>query len=151
MEKHFANLHTIVLAESRSQRIYLGGTCNGSRWREDRVIPVLEQLNIDYFNPIVDDWDDSARKNELYQRNKGCDTLLYVITPKMQGVYSIAEVVDDSNKRPESTIFVIERVDGDTFSQSQWRSLNAVARLVEQNGVKTFYSIDEFLTSLQRS
>ena len=31
----------------------------------------------------------------------------------MTGVYSIAEVVDDSNKRPGKTILVILRDDGD--------------------------------------
>ena len=39
-------------------------------------------------------------EEEIKQRAE-CDFCLYVITPKMTGVYSIAEVVDDSNKRPE--------------------------------------------------
>jgi len=32
-------------------KIFLGGTCNESTWR-NRIIPMLE---IDYFNPVVDD------------------------------------------------------------------------------------------------
>ena len=43
-------------------------------------------------------------EEELKQREE-CDFVLYVITPKMTGVYSIAEVVDDSNKRREKTLF----------------------------------------------
>lgn len=53
-----------------------------------------------------------------------------MITPRMTGVYSIAEVIDDSNKRPEKTIFCIqndinnkERLE---FSKDQLKSLNKV-------------------------
>lgn len=77
------------------KRVFLGGTCNESQWRE-RLIP---KLRIDYFNPVVEDWILQCMEEELKQR-KECDVCLYVITPKMTGVYSIAEVVDDSNKRP---------------------------------------------------
>lgn len=65
---------------------------------------------------------------------------MYVVTPKMKGVYSIAEVVDDSNKKPKQTIFVRLRSDGVgvKFDEAQWRSLGAVALLVEKNGVKVF-------------
>ena len=34
------------------------------------------------------------------------DFVLYGITNYIKGVYSIAEVVDDSNKRPGKTIFL---------------------------------------------
>jgi GH15 family glucan-1,4-alpha-glucosidase len=47
---------------------------------------------------------------ELRQRET-CDICLYVITPKMTGVYSIAEVIDDSNKRPNKTVLVRLRTD----------------------------------------
>ena len=77
-------------------------------------------------------------KEELRQR-KLCDFCLYVITPKMTGVYSIAEVVDDSNKKPGKTVFVRLRDDEDKrFDEGQWKSLGAVAQLVERNGVAVF-------------
>ena len=82
--------------------IFLGGTCNNSTWRE-KLIPLLD---IDYFNPVVDDWTPDCMAEEIKQREK-CDFVLYVITPEMTGVYSIAEVTDDSNKRPEKTIKVV--------------------------------------------
>jgi len=80
--------------------VFLGGTAANSTWR-DELIP---SLKIDYFNPIVDDWNEEAQKAEIKKR-ENCDFCLYVITPEMEGVYSIAEVIDDSNKRPERTIF----------------------------------------------
>ena len=81
-------------------------------------------------------------KEELKQR-ESCDYCLYVITPKMKGVYSIAEVVDDSNKRTDKTIFVCLRCDDGVqpFNDGQWNSLTAVVRMVKCNGSKVFYDL----------
>jgi len=119
------------------KKVFLGGTCNESDWR-DRIIPVLQ---IDYFNPVVDDWTPACMVEELRQR-EACDFCLYVITPRMTGVYATAEVVDDSNKRPEKTIFVPLFNDKDlTFDAGQWKSLNAVRRLVKANGAQVFFDL----------
>ena len=96
-------------------KVFLGGTCNNSTWR-DKLISLLK---IDYFNPVVDDWTPECQDEEIRQREL-CDYCLYTITPKMTGVYSIAEVVDDSNKRPEKTILcVLDEDDENIFSETQ--------------------------------
>ena len=119
----------IVIAKDKKTIVFLGGTCNESTWRED-LIPNLE---IDYFNPVVDDWTPECMKEEEKQR-KECDYVLYVITPKMTGVYSIAEVVDDSNKQPEKTVFcVIEKDKDKKFSKAQMKSLEQVKSMVKEN------------------
>lgn len=127
-------------------KVFLGGTCNGSNWRE-RLIPMLK---IDYFNPVVDTWDESARQRELEER-KDCDFCLYVFTPKMTGVYAVAEVVDDSNKRPAQTLMVLEKSDkGMEFTPAQWDSMLAVERLVNSNDAYAFdslYSVVNFLNT----
>ena len=137
------------------KKVFLGGTCNESTWR-DKLIKLLE---IDYFNPVVDDWTEECYREELRQREI-CDYCLYVITPRMTGVYSIAEVVDDSNKRPEKTIFCIleydlsdykMKIEGDkkvrryveTFKPEQLKSLDKVGVMVEKNGGKYFRSLSE--------
>ncbi len=115
-------------------KVFLGGTCNESNWR-NRIITMLE---IDFFNPVVEDWTPDCMAEEIKQRET-CDIVLYVITPKMTGTYSIAEVVDDSNKRPERTIFIRLRDDGkERFDEGQWRSLGAVALMVKRNGGTAF-------------
>lgn len=114
--------------------IFLGGTCNGSKWRDH----FIRLLKIDYFNPVVEDWTEECQKKEIEMR-KTCDYILYVITPKMEGAYSIAELVDDSNKRPEKTIFCFVKEDEKkTFSESQIKSLKMVEKMVRENGAKTF-------------
>lgn len=125
-------------------KVFLGGTVNDSAWR-NYVIP---RLQIDYFNPVVPEWNDEAYEKELYEREH-CDYCLYVLTPKMKGVYSIAEVVDDSNKRPQKTLFCYLKKDGDKeFDKVQIRSLEAVAKMVANNGGKVFDTLDEIITFL---
>lgn len=115
-------------------KVFLGGTCNESQWREE-LIPMLA---IDYFNPVVPDWTPECMEEERKQRET-CDYCLYAITPRMMGVYSIAEVVDDSNKRPQKTVLCILEKDGElTFSKGQMRSLSQVARMVKSNGGQCF-------------
>ena len=145
------------------KKVFLGGTCNESTWR-DKLIKLLE---IDYFNPVVDDWTEECYQEELRQREI-CDWCLYVITPRMTGVYSIAEVVDDSNKRPEKTIFCIleydlsdykmKIVDGkevrkyvEMFDASQLKSLDQVRVMVEKNGGKYFRTLREVANFLNNN
>jgi hypothetical protein len=110
-------------------KVFLGGTCNGSKWREK----LIEMLEIDYFNPVVEEWTEECMKEEIKQREI-CDYCLYVITPLMTGVYSIAEVIDDSNKRNDKTLFCfLEEDGGKRFTESQIKSLNQVGKMVERN------------------
>lgn len=119
--------------------VFLGGTCNDSTWREE-LIPMLE---CDYFNPVVKDWNEEAQKLEIHKRQT-CDFVLYVITPKMTGVYSIAEVVEDSNKRPQQTLFcIIENDDNNEFTEHQLKSLMMVKNLVRNNNARVFDTLED--------
>lgn len=150
------------------QKVFLGGTCNDSKWR-DELIPMLD---IDYFNPVVDDWNEECYQEELKQREI-CDYCLYVITPRMTGVYSIAEVVDDSNKRPNKTILCVLKSDVDytpalrwreeenrflighdeveiQFNEGQMKSLERTGLMVQKNGGKYFKSLKEVASYLNK-
>lgn len=128
------------------KKVFLGGTCNESEWRSR----LIKLLTINYFDPVVDDWTIEAAEEEIRQREI-CDYCLYVITPMMKGVYSIAEVVDDSNKRPEKTMLCVLEEDGEyEFNKSALRSLNAVKRMVKNNGAKVFNSLEEIAEYLNK-
>lgn len=145
-------------------KVFLGGTCAETVWRE-KLIPMLQ---CDYFNPVVEDWTEECMAEEIRQRQE-CDYCLYTITPSMQGVYSIAEVVDDSNKKPDKTIFCVlsEEVSYGqvypdrpiysfpnakiSFSIGEMKSLNQVGEIVKRNGGKYFRSLEnvaEFLNAI---
>jgi hypothetical protein len=120
-------------------KVFLGGTYANSKWRE-KLIPLLK---IDFFNPVVSDWTPECQLEELKQR-RTCDFVLYIITPAMEGAYSIAEAVDDSNKRPKRTVFCYLANDEDAnaeFNKAQLKSLKAIGELVERNGGAVFRSI----------
>jgi len=131
-------LYVILLNEGRLlMKVFLGGTCNESTWRNRMMIHLYNE-GLEYFNPVVDDWDGEAQANELRER-KACDFCLYAITPRMTDSYAIAEAVDDSNKRPNKTIFVLLRDDGNLrFTKGQWKSLVSVANMVGRNGGQIF-------------
>lgn len=128
--------------ENFTNSTFLGGTCNGSTWRED-LISKLDK-KVEFFNPVVSDWtpecqarEDKAREESRY--------VLFVITSQMTGVFSIAEAVDCSNKRPESTLFVYLP---DGFDKVQIKSLETTARMISRNGAKVFSSLEELAVFL---
>lgn len=128
------------------KEVFLGGTCNGSKWR-DILIP---KLKISYFNPVVYNWTEEDYQKELKKREE-CDYCLYLITPKMKGSYSIAEVIDDSNKRPGKTIFCFINKDGkQEFDKEQIKSLDKVGKMVENNGGKYLSSLNEVVNYLNK-
>lgn len=129
--------------------VFLGGTCNHSTWR-DELIAILNPEKVSCYNPVVPDWTPECMQEELRQRAI-CDFCLYVITPKMTGVYSIAEAVDDSNKRPDRTLFCVLEKDGDEqFTKGQMMSLMQVSRVIEKNGGKFFENIQDIACFLEK-
>lgn len=124
-------------------KVFLGGTCSGFKWRDK----LISMLKCDYYNPIVKNWQESDRLREVKEREEA-DVVLYVITSGIKGVYSIAEVVDDSNKRPEKTIFCV--INNGDWGKEMLHSLEAVKNLVKSNNVEVFDNlkdIADFLNS----
>jgi len=125
-------------------RVFLGGTVNESNWR-DYVMP---RLKIGYFNPVVEVWNDEAYERELYEREK-CTFCLYVITPRLTGYYSFAEVIDDSFKRPKKTIYCyLHKDDQYKFSKQQIESLESLGRHIKENHGTWLQSLDEVINFL---
>jgi len=125
-------------------KVFEGGTCNNSKWRdvlETKLDSACALNMIELFNPVVDDWNAEAQKREvLYKEN--CDFQLFVITPKMTGVFSIAEAIDCSNKNPEKCIFcILQEDEGDAFTDGQMKSLIQTSKMIINNGGHAYASI----------
>lgn len=128
-------------------KVYLGGTVNGSSWRDY----VISNIDIEYFNPVVDDWNEEAHERELYER-RHCHFSLYVITPKLTGFYSLAEVTDDAIKRPDRTLYCYLKEDGgDEFTEDELISLNQIGKRVERNGGHWFENLDQVIHHLNEA
>jgi len=121
--------HINTKKEDMKNKIFLGGTCGDSTWREE----IIEALHpsILYFNPVVSDWTPECQAQEEEEKNQQCNIHLYVITSEMKGVFSIAEVVDSAYKRDKITILQVLSKD---FDKHQLKSLQATCDLVKRVG-----------------
>lgn len=121
------------------KKVFLGGTCAGPDWREY----VKSKLKIPYFDPIVKNWNREAQEEESRQKLI-CKYNLYVITPYMKGCYSIAEMVDDSNKIPDDTIVcILTKYKDKEFGLHEKKSFDMILRLLKLNGTKVFTNLDD--------
>ena len=108
-------------------RVFLGGTCANTTWRDTLV----NMLDVDSFNPVVEDWNEACQDIEEAEKMYRCNIHLYVITSAMQGVFSIAEVIESAMTPNKVTIF---HVMPEGFADGQNKSLLAVCKMVQKHG-----------------
>ena len=120
-------------------RIFLGGTCAQTTWR-DEPIKKLGNFNVEWFNPVVDNWTPECQAIEEDEKNNKCNVHLYVITPEMIGVYSIAEIINSCWQAQcygttvnKVAFFVL----GD-WNKGQLKSFNATLRLCKDIAPERF-------------
>lgn len=121
-------------------RIFLGGTCNSTTWRED----LIKDLDVDYFNPVVEDWTPECQAIEMDEKENKCNIHLYVITKEMKGVFSIAEAVDSVHNKKVDTIFLALP---QGFKDHELKSLKAVEDLIVLRGGTVI--VDKDLSTLR--
>ena len=121
----------------KSNKIFLGGTCNETRWRNE-LIPFLKLQKLEYFNPVVNDWNKEAQEEERRQK-KECGIHLYTVTPAMTGVFSIFEIAQSLylyGPDGYKTWFCVLPYEKETifkeWTTGQWKSLLAVIEEVEK-------------------
>lgn len=108
-------------------KVFLGGTCAETTWRDE----LSTSIQVDCFNPVVEDWTEECQAEEELQKDELCNIHLYVITQEMQGVFSIAEVIDSVHQKNKTTIL---HVVPEGFSARQLKSLKAVVDMVKRRG-----------------
>jgi len=108
-------------------KVFLGGTTAGSDYRQE-LIPML---TAGYFNPVVENWGETAQKKEKEAKDT-CGISLYVLTPFMEGVFSVAEVVEDFiTRRVDRTILcILKEYKGKSFTKNQMNSLDALVDML---------------------
>lgn len=114
-------------------RIFLGGTCADTTWR-DEFIKEIEPIGIEYFNPVVKDWTPECQAIEEDEKNHKCDCHLYVITKEMMGTYSIAEIINSAwqavvyGTTVNCIVFAV--LDEGTWQKHERKSFDAIMKLV---------------------
>lgn len=125
----------------KTNKVFLGGTCATSTWR----VELTTILQIDYFNPVVEDWTPECMAIENHEKAELCNIHLYVLTSASDSVYSIAEVVQSSLTKGKSTIL---HIIPSGFSKERLKHLDAVCQLVSANGAIAY--IDKNLSRTAR-
>jgi hypothetical protein len=125
-------------------KVFLGGTCNRSTWRNE----LITMLTCDYFNPVVDDWTEDCIDEE-YRQKLICDYQLFVITPDTIGCFSIAELIDASNKIPDKTLCaLLGNWNANNIMAKRFISFSECLKIAEKNGAIRFYSLENIATFL---
>lgn len=138
-------------------KVFLGGSVS-STWRQ-RLIPFLK---IDYFNPLVDEWNESAIRREDDEKARNCNIHLYVVAPETKGFYWAAEVMesllayskapDTKNRKRKTVLAFLKGIDGNDFSGDGFkRSINAVKSKVEKYGGIVVFDILELVKILNEN
>ena len=121
-------------------KIFLGGTCAESKWRDD----LIKVLDVDFFNPVVEDWTSECQIEEENQKTNHCNIHLYVITSQMEGVFSIAEVIESAHMGNKHTVLQVIPYG---FTKGQLKSLEAVVNMVRKHSGVAYVDEDLMRTA----
>ena len=125
--------------QPRMGPVFLGGTCNGSKWRE-KIIPML---SVKAFNPVVESWGLETQQIEQ-QAKADAIASLFVVTPKQTGLYAVAELTKAAITEPERTVVAfLDEDEGDTWSDYQKASNQAIADLVRDAGATVVDNLED--------
>lgn len=93
-----------------NRAVGLFGTCGNSLWRNE-AIPLLESAGIQYFNPVVADWNEESQKAEVDHAADDA-VLVVVITGETTGIASLSEsgwiAANALMNGEQSVVFVIQ-------------------------------------------
>ena len=123
---------------NKKHKVFLGGTCDNTIWRDE----LIKLLKIDYFNPVVKNWNESCQYEEEKQKDIECDFQLYVITPEMSGLFSIAEVTESAINIGERCIFCILDPEN-KFDNKKRKSLEAIKKTIKKYKGKFFDNLND--------
>ncbi len=126
------------MSDDKAPFVFLGGTSTGYDWRKD----LIGLLNVNFFNPLVDDWTEEDAKKENIA--KGEATMqAYCITPHAIGSYSVAELTASAILNGERTVVLFMDTEDAQFDEHQKKSNTQIKALVEKHSGKVVDDLEE--------
>jgi hypothetical protein len=117
----------------------LFGTCGASCWREDVAIPILQSANVEFFNPVVADWNEECMKNEAMHAASDRVVML-VITGETTAIASMAEIgfmIIQAYFRGQNVMIVLEDMPDETEPKKDEKGFafrpNKTRKLIRQH------------------
>lgn len=133
-------------------KVFLGGTIGNTDWRSI-FQRFLTKYNISYFNPQIKNrqWNQEDRQNEENEKLSS-NIHLYVITPQMTGLYSIAELVQSSNIENINTVVVfLKKIGNKQFNDNVFNSLKNIKDLIkENNNTYVYFNLRDALVKISQ-
>lgn len=136
--------------------IFLGGSCNPTKWRAEIAIPFLEKNNIPYYNPQVDDWSEELVAIEA-DAKENAEFLLFVIDSKTRAIASMLEATEYALTGRNVLLIVDDIVDGEDIGDqlitgSELKDLNRgrayLLDIAKRNNIPLFENVQVALNSL---
>ena len=125
--------------------VFLGGSCNPTKWRKELAIPLFEKNKIDYYNPQVDDWSEDLMVTENYQKDHA-KYLLFVIDDETRAIASMIEAAYYI-AQGRKVVLTIKKVSEPTFDEKELKDLNRgrtyLRDVAKQHNISVYESIDD--------
>ena len=143
-----------MISSKSGYDVFLGGTTNKTKWREEFLNLINESApRIRCFNPIVDNWTQECIELENFVKEHA-RYHIYVLTPRMAGVYSVTEMCDSvHDTRKHTVIYIMDEDVGNDGEIISWdpamkKSLSAVANMIVMHGGYSACSISDMVNHL---
>ncbi|XP_022327865.2 uncharacterized protein LOC111127124 isoform X1 [Crassostrea virginica] len=136
------------------RKVFLGGSCNPTTWRQEAAIPFYKKKGITFYNPQVQTWRPELMEVEA-QAKESAELLLFVIDNRTRAVSSMIEtayltargrqvitVMDDYNST--EVYFNQEKVSSKELDDIM-RGRQILVDLIERNALPVFKDINTAL------
>lgn len=145
---------------TENAQVFLMGTIGGAFedpqrdcWREYAVQPLLDDLGVSYYNPVVSNWTEENAKVEA-QVIAQAETIVLVITATHPSIGSLAESGWAVLSAIEREQHIIIFIDDNSSNEESWRArqivLSQAPSLAEvYETVQIVESLDEVLIALR--
>ncbi|XP_076313274.1 uncharacterized protein LOC143226330 isoform X2 [Tachypleus tridentatus] len=90
--------------------VFLGGSCNPTRWRANIAIPLLENCGITYYNPQRKDWRPELLQQENVAKQMS-KILLFVVDNQTRSVATMIETAYLAGTCAKNLFLVIQNLD----------------------------------------
>lgn len=132
----------VETTSTEDAQVFLMGTIGGDHsdpqrdcWREYTVQPVLEELNVTYFNPVVSNWTEENAEIEA-RAIANAETIVLVITDNHPSIGSLAEsgwaVLSSIERHQTIIIFIADKSDDDDSQRARHIVLSQARTLADE-------------------
>ncbi|XP_046570432.1 uncharacterized protein LOC124278705 [Haliotis rubra] len=134
-------------------QVFLGGSCSGTTWRQEKAIPYLKLQSLTFYNPVVNNW--RPELIELEDRAKQAAQLLFfMIDNHTRAVVSMVEVAYLVGSRRQVVLVYNDSwekviLNGECPSSRELgdivRARTVLIDIVERNAIPVFTNIHKAL------